>query len=121
MLAGPVTEKEIEKALSSMPPDKSPGLDGFSVSFFKTCWKIVKNEVISVVSYLFFSGKLRRFVNYVYLALVPKKPNASDMKDYRPISCCNVVYKLVSKVLANMLCLVLPSDDTRINVIINLV
>ncbi|CAN1136998.1 Transposon TX1 uncharacterized 149 kDa protein [Linum perenne] len=92
-----------------MPADKSPGPDGFTAHFFKVCWQIVKDDVIQAVQYFFYSGKVPSFVNSIYHALIPKKQNATDMKDYRPISCCNVIYKVISKVLANRLSRALPS------------
>ncbi|CAN0918507.1 LINE-1 retrotransposable element ORF2 protein [Linum grandiflorum] len=92
-----------------MPDDKSPGPNGYSAYFFKRFWTIVGDDVIDAVRSFFFSGKLPRWVNSVALALIPKKLNASTMGDFRPISCCNMIYKVVSKVLANRLSQVLPS------------
>ncbi|CAN1142067.1 Transposon TX1 uncharacterized 149 kDa protein [Linum perenne] len=69
-----------------MGNEKSPGPDGYTVMFYKTCWEIVQNDVADAVRSFFEDGKLPKFVNSAYLALVPKKPNATSMRDYRPIS-----------------------------------
>lgn len=54
-------------------------------------------------------GFLPKRVNSKILALIPKKKDAITMKDYRPISCCNVFYKIISKILANCLKIILPN------------
>ncbi|CAN1126222.1 Transposon TX1 uncharacterized 149 kDa protein [Linum perenne] len=77
--------------------------------FFKNSWEVVKVDLILAIRRFFEKCSLPKYVNSILLALIPKKFNAADMKDYRPISCCNVIYKVISKVLANRLSKVLPS------------
>jgi hypothetical protein len=47
-------------------------------------------------------------INYIHIAVIPKVKNPERITDFRPISLCNVIYKIVSKVLANKLKVVLP-------------
>ena len=59
----------------------------------------VTSAILSVLNL----GKILRKTNLTYLSLISKKKNPERMCDYRPISLCNVLYKIISKVLANML------------------
>lgn len=94
--------------LFTMPSNKSPGPDGFLSEFFKTTWPVIAHNFTTVVQSVFRLEFLPKGVNSTILALVPKKYDAREMRDYRPIACCNVLYKVVSKILANRLKLILP-------------
>lgn len=109
MLTGAVSAEMIRKVLFSMPADKSPGPDGFSSEFFRATWAITGGDFVHAVQSFFDKGFLPKGINSTILALIPKKDEAIFMKDYRPISCCNVIYKVISKILANRLKRLLPS------------
>lgn len=79
------------------------GTYGYNAGFFKTYWKTIGEDVTIEVLYFFEGGKLSNFINSVSVALIPKKINASEVKDFMPISCLNVVYKEISKVISNRL------------------
>uniref|UniRef100_A0A803NJC2 RNase H type-1 domain-containing protein n=1 Tax=Cannabis sativa TaxID=3483 RepID=A0A803NJC2_CANSA len=98
-----VTEEEIRKALFQIHLDTSPGPDGITPGFFQKCWHIVKQDVCSVVRSLFSDGTIPTGLNRTHIILVPKKKSPSNMGDLRPISLCNVLYKIISKVLSNRL------------------
>lgn len=82
-----------------MPGNKSPGSDGYTVEFFKEAWDVVGKDVMVAVQSFFVKGFLPKGLNTTILALIPKKSEAHEMKDYRPISSCNVIYKVISKIL----------------------
>ena len=69
---------------------------------------MIAHDFTIAVQSVFRLGFLPKGVNSTILALVPKKNDATEMRDYRPIACCNVLYKVVSKILANRLKLLLP-------------
>ena len=99
---------EIQKALNQMAPLTTPGLDGMSRIFYKSFWHIVGKDVIEVVLTALNSGIIPESLNITFLALIPKIKDARKVLDFRPISLCNVVYKLIAKVLVNRLKLIFP-------------
>jgi hypothetical protein len=84
-----------------MNPSKAAGPDGFSTGFYQKAWSVIGDDFCEAILEFFIHGKLLKEVNSTILTLIPKKKNASSMGDYRPIACCNVVYKCITKTLAN--------------------
>jgi exonuclease III len=102
------SEEEVRQALWQMYPTKAPGPDGMSAIFYQTYWEIVGPEVTQAILSILHSGYMLRKINYTHIALIPKIKEPKRITDFRPISLCNVIYKIVSKVLANRLKGVLP-------------
>ncbi|KAJ9561591.1 hypothetical protein OSB04_006751 [Centaurea solstitialis] len=96
-----VQDDEIKDALFSIGNDKAPGSDGFSSKFFKAAWNIVGPDVLLAIHNFFYRGKLAKELNHTLLCLLPKIPNATVVSDFRPIACCSVLYKCISKVIVN--------------------
>nr|KAJ0193875.1 hypothetical protein LSAT_V11C800388240 [Lactuca sativa] len=96
-----VTSEEIKSALFDIDDDKAPGPDGYSSKFFKKAWRIVGDDFCVAVKEFFLSKKILKEINATVIALVPKIPTPGKVGDYRPISCCNVVYKCISKIIVN--------------------
>ena len=97
------TADEIQYALKQMAPTTAPGPDGMSPIFYKTFWNIMGNDVIKTVLDALNSGYVHESLNETFIALIPKVKNPKKVSDFRPISLCNVVYKLISKVMFNRL------------------
>ncbi|KAL0408606.1 UNVERIFIED_CONTAM: putative ribonuclease H protein [Sesamum radiatum] len=97
------TPDEIKNTIFDMAAYKSPGPDGFPPSFFKQYWHIVGDKVTEAISYFFTSGSISPAINHTYITLIPKNSKAHLVEQFRPISLCNTIYKVISKILANKL------------------
>jgi hypothetical protein len=98
---------EVKDALESIGDLMAPGVDGMPSIFYKKSWDFVGEKVTSEVLNVLNGGPMLGGWNDTCVVLIPKTTNPESI-DLRPISLCNVVYKLVSKVLANRLKQVLP-------------
>ncbi|GJY83708.1 RNA-directed DNA polymerase, eukaryota, reverse transcriptase zinc-binding domain protein [Tanacetum coccineum] len=96
-----VSDKEVKEALFDIEDDKVHGPDGFTSKFFKETWDTLGNEVCQAVQQFFDTRKLLGEVNATVISLVPKIKTPNKVSYYRPIACCNVIYKCISKILTN--------------------
>lgn len=101
LLIAPVTDKEIKMALDGIGDNKSPGIDGYDVKFFKVAWHILNKEVCAVVKEFFLCSRIYKELNCTLVTLNPKVDGAKTLKDYISISCCNTIYKVISKILTS--------------------
>ena len=86
-----------------MEGDKASGSNGFSLAFYHHCWEVVEKDVLAVFEEFYQHSKFEKSFNATFIALIPKKNSASDIRDFRPISLVGGVYKILAKVLANRL------------------
>ncbi|GJZ67450.1 RNA-directed DNA polymerase, eukaryota, reverse transcriptase zinc-binding domain protein [Tanacetum coccineum] len=100
-LIRPVSDEEIKVALLDIDDNKASSPDGFTSKFFKAAWKVVGEDTCGAVKEFFTSRKLLGEFNTTLISLIPKTKTPIKFFDYRPISCCNVVYKIISKVLTD--------------------
>ncbi|XP_028097038.1 uncharacterized protein LOC114296911 [Camellia sinensis] len=91
-LTGSVSNAEIRATLFDMSPSKAPGIDGLTAGFYQAYWDV-----------------MLRSINHTLISLIPKVPHPVKVSQYRPISLCIVLYKIISKILAKRLAPLLPS------------
>ncbi|GKC56323.1 RNA-directed DNA polymerase, eukaryota, reverse transcriptase zinc-binding domain protein [Tanacetum coccineum] len=96
-----VSDREIKYALFDIGDNKAPGPDGYSSVFFKKSWEVTDKDVCDAIKEFFSKGQLLGELNSTLITLVPKNQNPQKVSDFRPIACCNVIYKCVSKIVTN--------------------
>lgn len=102
-LVRPLEEIEVQLAIFRMGHDKSPGPDGYTAALHKKSWPIVGELVYEAISEFFENEALLCQLNNAVVALIPKGKHEPSEGDFRPISCYNVIYKAISKILAERL------------------
>jgi hypothetical protein len=107
-LVRPFVEEEVRTALFQMASLKAPGPDGFNAGFYQRNWDIVGPEVCKVVLFSLNNPTIGNELNSTFITLIPKVKNPTSVMDFRLISMCNVIYKIIFKVLANRLKIILP-------------
>lgn len=103
------SENDILEILKQMRRDASPGPDGLNVAFYRAAWNWIKDDVTAMVGSFYETGKLQSGMNATNIVLVPKNSNPKSPADFRPISLCNVSYKIIAKSLANYIQNKLPN------------
>ncbi|XP_071903090.1 uncharacterized protein [Coffea arabica] len=98
-----VEEEEIKTAFFSMEPNKAPGSDGMSPLFFQKFWNSINQDLVSAIQGFFHNNIILKAINHTIISLIPKVDCPSEIKQFRPISLCQVVYKALAKIRVNRL------------------
>lgn len=94
-------EDEIKRVIQDVNPWKAPDPDGLPALFYQKYWDFIGNDVVSFVHNFSYNKKLHCQVNHTKLVLIPKKTYNEYPSNYQLIVLCNVLYKVISKILAN--------------------
>ena len=100
-LESPCSPSQVKLSLWAMKPFKAPGPDGLHPGFFQRCWPQVRDSVTQEVIKVFQTSKLPEYLNSTLIALIPKCSGPETIGQFRPISLCNTVYKMVTKTIVN--------------------
>ncbi|MCH79274.1 putative non-LTR retroelement reverse transcriptase [Trifolium medium] len=101
VIRGDITNAEVKEAVFNMSPWKAPGLDGFPAGFYQKSWDIVGQSVCEFVKRVWSNPFGVRDINCTDICLIPKVDQPETIQQFRPISLCNTLYKVVSKVMTN--------------------
>lgn len=86
-----------------MFPSKAPGPDGFPTLFFQKYWDIINVKLVAFCLRILNGGASDQELNHTNIALIPKVKNPVSAQNFRPISLCNIAYKIIAKALTNRL------------------
>jgi hypothetical protein len=103
------SEAEVKVAIWDCDNFNSPGPDEINFGFFKDFWVEMKGDVMRFISEFHRNGKLTKGLNSTFIALIPKVESPQRPNDFGPISLVRSLYKILDKVLANRLRLVIGS------------
>ncbi|KAL5574544.1 hypothetical protein UlMin_016243 [Ulmus minor] len=95
--------EDVKEAVFQMAPTKSPGADGMSAIFYQSFWPVIREEVTAACLGFTNMGLPLGNINETIITLLPKIKNPARITEFWPISLCNVLYKIISKMLANRL------------------
>ena len=99
----PFSSEEVGQAIREMAPLKALRPNGMPPLFFQTYWTNVVMDVTQVVLSCLNSGSILKSINHTFIALIPKLNNLERVSDFSPIIFCNVIYKIIIKVITNHL------------------
>jgi hypothetical protein len=102
-LTRPFDMEEIREVVFSMKHNRAPGPDSIPVEFFQEFWDTIKTDLFKLFQDFYARTLNIERLNYGVVTLIPKVPNAVDIKAFRPICLLNVCYKIITKVLTNRL------------------
>uniref|UniRef100_A0A8C3S083 Reverse transcriptase n=1 Tax=Chelydra serpentina TaxID=8475 RepID=A0A8C3S083_CHESE len=97
----PLTLAEFSEALRRMPTNKSPGLDGLTVEFYRVFWDVLGPDLVTVWAESLQGGVLPLSCRRAVLILKPNKDLSDPSASYRPISSLNIHSKILTKILAS--------------------
>ena len=102
-LESPFSEEEIRTALFELRGDKAPDPYGFTAVLWQENWDTIKGETMNMFKDFHNTGRFVKSLNTTFIVLIPKKGEAEDLKDFKPISLVGSIYKWIAKVLENRL------------------
>ncbi|XP_010424324.1 PREDICTED: uncharacterized protein LOC104709399 [Camelina sativa] len=104
----PFMRLEVEKSIKGMGRFKAPEPDGFQPVFYQDCWTTVGDSVSSFFLQFFETGTLPCGTNDALVVLIPKVGKPEKISQFRPISLCNVLFKVITKTMVLRLKEVMP-------------
>jgi hypothetical protein len=103
------TISEVTEAIQQLKGSSAPGPDGITALFYQKFWNVIGQDILDYTLNILNKGGNPGQINHTFLSLIPKITNPSTPSDFRPISLCNVIMKIVTKTVANRVKTILPN------------
>lgn len=100
LLLKEVQDYEVRNVVFSLGANKAPDPDGLSGMFYQKSWNVIVNDITKMVRNFFKYGTLPEKINETHIILVPKIPHPEEIGHFRPISCCNFLMKIITRIMA---------------------
>lgn len=97
------------QVIREMSKDKAPSPNVFSMSFYLDCWDVLGENIMKFFQEFYTCVTFEKNINMSFIALIPKKVEAEELNDFQPINHISGVYKIILKVFANWMDMVLGS------------
>jgi Reverse transcriptase (RNA-dependent DNA polymerase) len=107
-LEKPFTLEELKEAVFGSNASGAPGLDGFTFAFYQYFWDIVQTDLMLLITHFYNNSLKVAHINHAMVCLIPKEHETSIIQKFRPINLLDCNYKILSKILTNMLAQVVP-------------
>ena len=102
-MGGPISSKEVEVSLKACARDKSPGSDGWTMEFYLHFLDLLGGDLVAAIEDSLVSGIILSSLNHTYITLIPKTDHPLSFLEFRPIALCNLLYKMITKIIAGRL------------------
>ncbi|XP_060969628.1 uncharacterized protein LOC133036879 [Cannabis sativa] len=102
------SKDDVKKAIFAIPGIKAPSPDGYSSCFLQEDWDLIGEDISEAVLSFLHTRQILKEINTIVLKLIPKCKCPNTVSYFRPIACCNVIYKTATKLLCSRLKTILP-------------
>jgi hypothetical protein len=89
--------------MQSFQKDESPGPDGWTIEFYLGFFELIRKDILKVIEASRLNGRIHSPLNTTFIDLIPKVNDPLSIDDFRPISLCNCIYKIIAKTIARRL------------------
>lgn len=102
-LLQPVALQDVRDVFFSVSPYKAPGPDGFQPIFYQMFWDVIGKDISEYIAQVYVTGDVNPSLVTTCIVPIPKVDSPTQLKDFRPISLCNVLFKEIYKILVHMI------------------